>query len=231
MTFILMEGSLRLELEVLPVGSLVQHEETVPEILDRLALELKNWANLQNPVIVEENNIVLDGNHRAGIFRRLHYNYIPVCRIDYFNDGVKLKYWYRRVSGFRDEVGLEELISDLGFSIRVVMDAGELRSHLVGHPFALGLQVGSRFSFVDAGVGGVRDAVDAYRIVRKIEEWLFSRGSKYEYIPCQYLDDSRFISGLAGDDLIIWTPHITKQMVVDVARSGRVFPPKSTRHL
>ena len=60
--------NLELILEVVRVGSLLRHEEILPRVADRLILEFKNWASLHNPIIVDENNIVLDGNHRVYAF-------------------------------------------------------------------------------------------------------------------------------------------------------------------
>ncbi len=47
--------SLELKLEVVPVDCLVRHEETLPHLVDELILEFKNWTNLQDPIIVDEN--------------------------------------------------------------------------------------------------------------------------------------------------------------------------------
>lgn len=50
--------SLELKLEVVPVESLLQHEATLPHIVNKLILEFKNLAKLQNPIIVDENGII-----------------------------------------------------------------------------------------------------------------------------------------------------------------------------
>ncbi|MCK4821516.1 hypothetical protein KA005_37465 [bacterium] len=54
-----------MRLEVVPVEILLRHEETFSDVVDKFILEFKNWVYLQNPIIIDENNIVLDGNHRA----------------------------------------------------------------------------------------------------------------------------------------------------------------------
>ena len=33
------------------------------------------------------------------------------------------------------------------------------------------------------------------------------------------------------DQIVIWTPQITKEMVVESVQQGKKFPPKATRHL
>ena len=62
---------LQLKLEIVLVESLSLHEQIIPKAANRLLLEFKNLANLQNPIIVDENNIVLDGNHRVSVARQL----------------------------------------------------------------------------------------------------------------------------------------------------------------
>ena len=42
---------------------------------------------------------------------------------------------------------------------------------------------------------------------------------------------TRFCNELEDDEMIIWTPQITKEMVVDAAKKEKLFAPKATRHL
>ena len=93
-------GNLDLKLEILPVKSLIIHEQIIPNKAKMLKFQIINWAKLKNPIIVDENNIVLDGNHRATIFKKLGFRNICVCKIDYFNKSIKLKYWFRLIKNF-----------------------------------------------------------------------------------------------------------------------------------
>ena len=97
--FCIETGNLKLELEVVRVDSLFQHEEILPHVADKLIFEFKNWTNLQNPVIVDKNYIVLDGNHRVFVFKKLKFKYISVCKVDYFNELTQLRYWFRFLGG------------------------------------------------------------------------------------------------------------------------------------
>jgi len=45
-------------------------KKSIPHHADELILEFRNWANLQNPIIVDENHMVLDGHHRAFVFKK-----------------------------------------------------------------------------------------------------------------------------------------------------------------
>ena len=99
--FCIETGRLKLKLEIIRVESLFQHEEIIPRVVDRMTLEFKNRANLQNPIIVDESHIILDGNHRAFVFKKLQFKYIPVCKIDYFDEATKLRYWFRLLGNLK----------------------------------------------------------------------------------------------------------------------------------
>lgn len=229
--FTITAGTLELRLEIVPVESLLIHEQTLPSVIKKLSLEFKNWANLQNPIIVNNDKIVLDGNHRAGVFKALHFFYIPVCKIDYFNDHVKLGYWFRLIRGMKDLDLFLDLIRRARGSVTPKSSAEELRDALTQDPFSFGIQRGAYSASVEFPRADVEDAVDAYGILETLQVQLQHHGIGLEYVADQYLLDDKFCAGLDPADLVIWTPHISKKMVIDAAKKRKVFAPKSTRHL
>ena len=128
--FCIETGSLKLELEVVRVDSLFQHEEILPHVADKLIFEFKNWTNLQNPVIVDKNYIVLDGNHRVFVFKKLKFKYISVCKVDYFNELTQLRYWFRLLGRIESLKSLKQMINDMNGSLREVSDRKALRKAL-----------------------------------------------------------------------------------------------------
>jgi L-serine kinase (ADP) len=229
--FSIKTGELSMHLEVVPVRSLRPHETTLPHIAEALALQFKDWARLQNPIIVESNNIVLDGNHRATVFRRLGFRYIPVCRIDYYSDQVGLRYWFRIVTGVRTMDWVRQTALDMGASLEPAPDRPALAARLRADPLLTGLEhAGSRF-VLGFPPGVVFDGVSAYEALERVQERLIRAGAALEYVPCQALAGPGCLEGLSEDTLVIWTPHITKDMVVEAAGCGKVFTPKATRHL
>jgi len=108
--FLIETKSLTLQLEIVPVESLLLHEEVIPRNADELIFEFRNWANLQNPIIVDGNHMVLDGHHRAFVFKKLRFNYISVCKIDYFNKNVQLRYWFRLLGKIKGTNSLRQII-------------------------------------------------------------------------------------------------------------------------
>lgn len=230
--YVLDAGGVELRLEVIPVPLLVQHERVLPGVIQKLVYEFKNMAKLHDPVIVDDRHaIVLDGNHRAFVFKELGYVHIPVCKIDYTNELVQLKYWYRLVKGFGDATGLLAEIQQAGGVIEPAGEGDELRSLLMARPLSMGIQSGGRRLVATFPAGTVADGVSAYELVHGLERWIAARGHEVSYIPCQHMTDQRFCDTLLPGDLVLWTPHVSKEMVVDAAMAGKVFPPKSTRHV
>ena len=229
--FVIDTGYLTLRLEIVPVEALRLHEEVIPEQANELVLEFRNWANLQNPIIVDEKYMVLDGHHRAFVFKRLGFRHILVCKIDYFNSAVQLRYWFRRLGKMADRGPLTRLIEDMKGAISLLDTADALREALRQNRLQCGIQQGDFFAAVSFHEEIVSDAVSAYRCMEILQERLVQDGKPMDYIPCQTMDDIHFCREMKSDEMVIWTPQITKDMVVDAVNQDKRFAPKATRHL
>ena len=223
--------NLRLQLEIVPVESLLLHEKVIPRHADEMTLEFRNWANLQNPIIVDKNHMVLDGHHRAFVFKKLKFNYISVCKINYFNETVQLRYWFRLLGKIKSINSLRQIIEPMNGSLHQVDDGEALKKKLEKNRFHCGIQHGDFFASISFHKTAVNDAVGAYHVIEKIQSRLMRKGKKLKYIPCQSIQDNKFTDQLKTDEMIIWTPQISKEMVVDAVRQEKRFAPKATRHL
>lgn len=230
MVSLTLEGS-EIRLEVVPVESLLLHEETFPHLVNSLTLEFKNWANLQNPIIVDEKHIVLDGNHRAYVFKKLKFRYISVCKIDYFNENIKLRYWFRLLEKVKGLDCIKGVIKEMKGAFQRVNSKETLAKILEEHKLTFGIQQGNFFWAISFPRETVYDAVAAYRVLGRIQGKLLQEGIGLQYIPCHYAHDGTFCSQLRDDEIVFWTPHITKQMVVQAASRGKLFAPRTTRHI
>jgi len=67
--------------------------------------------------------------------------------------------------------------------------------------------------------------------LEKLQDTLSREDTSLEYIPCESARAEDACDKIQPDDVIIWTPQIGKKMIVAAARGGRVFAPKTTRHL
>ncbi len=229
--FFIEAGELTMHLEVVLVETLRAHEETLPHVAEALSLEFKDWARLQNPIIIEQNNIVLDGNHRTFVFKRLGFRYIPVCKIDYFSEHVGLRYWFRLLRGVRRLEGLRRIILEMGGRLEPVSGRPALAERLESDPLIMGVEHGEGSAVVRFPVERVYDGITAYEALEQIQKRLIREGAHLEYIPCQALTGKTCSHTPPEDTLVVWTPHITKDMVVQAAGCGKVFTPKATRHL
>ena len=222
---------LTLTLEIVPVASLFSHEQVIVPSANKLILEFKNLASLQDPIIVDENHVVLDGNHRAYAFKTLKFRYIPVCKIDSFSRRTKLRYWYRLLSHIQEKQMVERIILSLGGTLQAQPDRAALENALQANCFACGLQANGRYDLVCFPDNDTCDAVDAYHRLQELQDRLTAGGVALSYIPCKAVKADTFSSRLRSDQAVLWPPRITKQMVVDCAKMKKVFAPKSTRHV
>lgn len=222
---------LKLNLEIVPVSSLFSHEKVILPSANKLILEFKNLASLQNPIIVEENHVILDGNHRAHAFRALNFKFIPVCKIDYFNRRIKLRYWFRLLGNLESIDLAQNVIESLGGRLHPQPDIVTLKKKLEENCLACGIQIGSQYALVDFPETVTCDAMGAYNLIQTIQDELTARGATLSYIPCNATRQDTFCTRLNPDQMVLWTPQITKQMVVDCAKKKMIFAPKSTRHV
>ncbi len=229
--FYLESENFQLALQVVPVASLLQHEETISGPSSKLTLALKNQAHLHNPIIIDENNVVLDGNHRASVFKALKLKHIAACRINYFHKKTKLRYWYRHLKNTPRLNLIKGVVAELKGDWQEVAGRDSLQKVLEENCLCCGVQRGDLFASVRFHDDLVKDAVSAYGIFNQIQEKLVGEGSMLEYIPCNYVHDAVFCAGLDQNEVVLWSPRITKKMVIDAAKEQKLFTPKATRHL
>ena len=120
----------------------------------------------------------------------------------------------------------------MGGTLEPVSHREALAAELETQPLATGVEMDGGFAVLRFPADVVHDGVSAYKTLERIQERLLRAGGELEYIPCRELIEKGMCSRAEGATTIaIWTPHITKDMVVDAARRGKVFTPKATRHL
>lgn len=227
-TFTIAHGDLRLELEIVRIESLSLHERVISTAAEDLAQKLRRLLHLENPVIVEKNSIVLDGNHRAHVLGELGFAYIPVCRIDYLHPGTKLRFWFRRFKNLKDGALVRNVVAELRGTYQEVENRESLEEALEAQCTCCGVQLADSFAVIRFGQE-VHDAVTAYNAVETIQERLMREGLKLEYVPCRGTQDT--CECPEPGEAVLWTPRITKEMVVNAAKRAQRFAPKSTRHL
>ena len=224
-------NKLTLELEVVPVKILLQHEQIIPHKAGRLTYEIKNLAHLQNPVNVDENYVVLDGNHRTNVFKALNFRYIPVCKIDYLNDSTKLRCWYRLLGQVPNIGAVEKIFESSGCRLHRVPDVSSLMEILETQTDACGIQRMDGCIFIEFPERISQDAVAIFDLLQKIQQQLTSLEMTLDYIPCNAVHTKLFCQKLNVNQAVVWTPRLTKKSVIAAAKKKKIFAPKTTRHV
>jgi len=210
---IIMHGSLMMELRLLPSSSLLLHERTIPSMVDALIRKLRRDGAVRDPVMADSaSRVVLDGMHRVTALTQMGCLRIPTCLLPYSDPSVVVRCWYRTITGRR----LSELMEKL--PRRSAWRSGEA---LEGY----GLTIRSRLGSLSLTCGSVEEA---YSLLEQVEEAARRWGLKVGYEKEEYARE-KLRSGKVS--AVIATPAISKEDVVSLAIQGRIFPPKSTRHI
>ncbi|MGD0477976.1 MAG: ParB N-terminal domain-containing protein [Nitrososphaerales archaeon] len=206
--------------DVRPVSSLLPHEDTIPSHVERIALEIKQEGIQRDPIIVDsESGAVLDGMHRLAAFARLGLESAVCCPLDYSSKNVSLHRWARVYSS--DERG------DLS---KALLDAGISRSSTLTEAFAsldarkCGLAaLSSQRVFLPAAP---TDLQGAFAVVRGLDVIAYESGWKREFVSEDEVD-----SALQDErNIVVLVQRLGKDDVVAAARSGRLFPCKTSMH-
>jgi len=212
---------LTLKVRLEEIDKLKLHEEIIPEALEKLMKAIEKDGIVYHPVIVDEKSlVVLDGMHRVEALRRIGCIRMPVCLVDYFSPLIRVDRWYRTVKGG----DVEGALAKAGIKYTTVKRQ-EAEDVVNNKSYPCSVLVRD-FGFIIEEK--FKDIYDAYQIVSMIERVLTDRGLKIGY---ETEDDAVRMLDNGNVDAVVVTPPINKKDVIDVALSGRVFIPKTTRHI
>jgi L-serine kinase (ADP) len=213
------DGRIPILITLKKTSDLKPHEETVAEDLKKLVNALGDNPVLRHPIIVDQGTgIVLDGTHRLAAIKQLKCNFIPSALVDYDDPQIKIEKWFRLFSGSN----VQNLENDLR----------RLKPREVSHDECEdGLSKRRWYATVEKPMSCLAFPVRSpipYEIARDshgIEIAARRRG-----ISIGYQDNKEREAG-DSKSLIMSTIRIQKKEVVDTVRNGKLFPPKTTRHL
>jgi hypothetical protein len=161
--------------------------------------------------------LVLDGIHWVEALRNLGCRFMCVCLVDYMSPGVRVDRWCRVVSA---PIAIEEFVSIFG-ELGVITRAGG--SPGGGARLLLMLEEG--YYEMAAQEEGVFSGLAT---VTGIESWLRQKGHEIRY---ETERDAAKMLERREVGFVLCPPVIEKRHVLEAAKSGRVFPPKATRHI
>lgn len=200
-------------------SDLKPHEETVLEDLKRLVKALRANPVLRHPIIADrKTGIVLDGTHRLAAVKQLKCNFIPSALVDYDDPQVTVERWFRQFSGSN----VRDLENDLRRFGPTEVSHDECED---------GLSKRRWYATVEDQQSGLAFPVrsqDPYEMVRDSHKIEIS--ARKNGVSIGYQDNKNRKPG-DHENLIMSTIKIEKREVVDTVKKGKLFPPKSTRHL
>ncbi|RLF06941.1 MAG: hypothetical protein DRK00_00060 [Thermoprotei archaeon] len=205
------QQELDLTLTACRIDELRPHERVVPSYLEELKAAFKRSVYQRNPIIVDSaSGVILDGTHRWAAMKALGYKWIAVCKVDYLNPLVLLDRWARRYR-VKEGYKLSSLLEGLNYE--------PIRPEDVGDRDLAVIRVNEAYRIRYAGL------TDAYTKAQEIEERLASlSGSGPTYMPGDQALEER-------EGVAVLPPVPLKREILELARSGILLPPKSTRHI
>lgn len=214
--------SLTLELGIERIDQVRLHERVDNNLLTRLVNRIREDGVQRDPVIIDrKTRVVLDGSHRVEALKALGADKILVCRINYKNPLISVGRWVKYVGPSMRE-SIVELIAREREKYeeadwRQARDAVDLRTR----KFAV-LNTSKSFLPQEPFNNTLESYLASERLVADLEK----NGLVVDIAP-----DSLVSKLLSNDYFIIYPPPITKEEVIEYGAKGRLFPPKTTRHI
>jgi len=210
-----------IRVELKTITSVLPHEETVPELSSALAGQIEEDRFQRDPIIIErEHQVVLDGMHRLKALKDLGARLILCHSVDYSSPDVRLDCWARLLEG-EDLRVLTESLRSLGIDSEVTRE--EALSLVEQRRTRLGVLTGKR-SFVSSTP--FNSLTESFNVLRSIDASSSALGLRQDFIERERIDEALSRPRSA----VVIAPRATKREVLSAARSGRLFPHKSTLH-
>lgn len=208
----------RFDIALVETERLLLHEETISRNLEAVLDDIKRSGVLKTPVIVDRDSfVVLDGMHRVEALRRLDCRFTCVCLVEYMSPEIKVDRWCRVVSA---PIDLTELGSKFG-ELEVITEIGSIPG---GGSSLLVMLEDGYFQLAFSGLG----IFSLFNQVASIEAWLSENDLDVRY---ETETDAAVLIERREIGFVLCPPVIQKRHVVEAAMSGRMFIPKSTRHI
>jgi len=205
-----------------PVASLLPHEETIPAKSEKLYLDMKKEKIQRDPMIVDyESGTVLDGMHRLSAFKKMKAEYAVCHLVDYSSPSVTLERWLRVYKVGRKEL-VPSILENLGLSQKVpltdIFDLVEKREVALGVIAPDGCHV--------ARADGPAVA-SGFALVRRLDSVFSTMGWGMSFTGEDEID----VATQDSKNMVVLTPKVNKQDVLNAARSGQLLPWKTTMHV
>jgi len=211
-------------LDVVDTSTLLQHEEIVPKNLKRLKEAMFNIGQMVDPIVMDEKDrVVLDGNHRMIVLKDMECPHAAVQPVNYSDPKIELGTWYPVSKTFD-----VEQFTQAGLKVeKVDFEQGKKALNASKAAFMLGKKNGhgkESYLISPGKYSSLKSLLEAQKNV--VDSTGVSTNPDVTYVADDFGDVAES-NGLA----VLYRRAYTKKEVVERAKSGIPFPPKSTRHL
>jgi len=197
-----------IKLSLLKVDSLRIHEKVIPQMLNTLIKKIKRDNVIFDPIVADGKlNFVIDGAHRVLALKELGIELIPAIDVDYFDDSIIVKRWFRVVKN----VSLSYISRRIKQKARPMSYEDFLDALDSGY-------VGVGFYYHDSAIL-YEDDLDLATISNILER--FSANA-------QFITEEK---GRNAQGIVIGYRKLEKKEIIDYIHSGQKFTYKFTRHV
>ncbi len=207
-------------LGIKPVSALRPHEDIIPEHVRGLAADMKKEGIQKDPIIIDgESLTVLDGMHRLAAFGVLGIENAVCCSVEYSSKVVALGRWARVYATARGD-SFRDLLEESGLTRRTTLaqafDALE------------GLDAGIALLTPDAAYlpEGKLDLPRAMETMLDFDRMSKEKGWGRSFVP----EDEVDVPLQSTRNIVLLVRKLRKDDVVNAAKSGRLFPCKTSMH-
>lgn len=205
-----------------PVESLLPHEETILSKAEKLLLDMKKEGVQRDPLIVDSATAtVLDGMHRLSAFKKMRAEYVVCHLVDYSSPAVTLGRWVRVYEVARVDM-VTSILENLGLNRKVKL--AEVFELVESRKVALGVMSSAGIYVTQAKDSTL---LSTFALVRQLDKVFSTLGWGPSFAP----EDEVDIVSQNPKNLVALTPRLNKQDVLNAARTGRLFPCKTTMHV
>jgi len=184
------------------IDKLKGHERTDPYHIVRLREEILRDGCQRDPITIDaKTNVILDGHHRAEIFKAMNLSLIAVHRVDYNSPDILVRTWVPMVN-----VEAQAIVKELGSNSEADPTDNTSTITLVWNEGERKLS-GTREQVMNSIVG------------------------KFPIVYVRDESEARTLVRLGKAKAFLVLPVVTKEDVIRSALSGNKMPPKTTRHV
>jgi len=208
-------------LGVKPVSTLRPHEETIPSHVVRVTSEIRRDGIQKDPMIVDQDSLtVLDGMHRLAAFVSLGIENAVCCSVDYASRSVTLGRW-ARVYTANGGIALPEVQRNSGLTLRTTF--AEAFDALEGRDVGLALLTAEAAYLPE----GKLDLSVAFETMAEFDRLAEEKGLERRFVP----EDDIDVPLQSAKSIVLLVRKLRKDDVVNSARSGKLFPCKTSMHV